>query len=58
MSRVEEDPEERVAEVTIDDLLQRPTDLPDVQRAVPLGHRFEVRRDQPVDVVGDPVGQL
>ena len=55
---VEEDPEERVAEVAVDDLLQRPADLADVQRAVPLGHRLEVRRDEPLDVVGDPVGEL
>jgi hypothetical protein len=29
-----------------------------VQGAVPLGHRLEVRADEPLDVVADPVGQL
>ena len=51
-------PKNGVAEMAVDDLLQRPADLADVQRAVPLGDRLEVRRDQPLDVVGDPVGQL
>ena len=32
--------------------------LPDVERAVPLGDGREVRPDEPVDVVADPVRQL
>ena len=57
MARVQEDPEERVAEVAIDDLLERAAGLADVERAVPLGDRREVRPDQPLDVVaGCPSG--
>ena len=55
VTRVEEDAEELVAEMAVDDLLQGPAHLADVQRAVPLGDRLEVRRDQPLDVVGGPV---
>ncbi len=55
---VQEDPEERVAEVAVDDVEQRAAGLPDVQRPVPLGDRLEVRRHQPLDVVADPVRQL
>ena len=55
---VEEDAEERVAEAAVDDRLERPAGLADVERAVPLGHGREVRPDEPLDVVADPVGQL
>ena len=58
MARVQEDPEERVAEAAIDDLLERAAGLADAQRLVPLGDRLEVRPDEPVDVVPDPVRQL
>ena len=50
---VEEDAEERVAEVAVDDRLQRAAGLADVQRPVPLGDRREVRRRRAVDVVAD-----
>ena len=36
---VQEDPEERVAEVAVDDLLERAAGLADAQRPVPLGDR-------------------
>ena len=58
MAGVEEDPEERVAEVAVDDRLERAAGLADPQRAVPLGDRREVRPDEPLDVVADPVRQL
>ena len=58
VARVEEDAEERVAEVSVDDLVERASGLADVQRAVPLGHRLEVRGDQPLHVVADPRRQL
>ena len=53
MAGVEEDAEERVAEVPVDDRLQRAAHLTDVQRPVPLGDRLEVRADEPLDVVAD-----
>ena len=43
MARVEEDAEERVAQVAVDDLLERSARLADAQRAVPLGDRLEIR---------------
>ena len=58
MARVQEDPEERVAEVAVDDRLERAAGLADVERLVPLGDRGEVRPDQPIDVVADPGRQL
>ncbi len=51
MAGVQAHAEERVAEVALDDALQLAADLTDVQRAVPLGDRHEVRRDEAVDVV-------
>ena len=44
VARVEEDAEERVAEVAVDDRLEGAAGLADVQRLVPLGDRREVRR--------------
>ena len=58
MAGVEEDPEERVAEAAVDDLLERAADLADAKRPVPLDDRLEVRADEALDVVADPVGQL
>ena len=58
MAGIEGDPEERIAQVAVDDRLQLATDLADVESAVPLGHRLEVRRHQPFDVVAGPVGEL
>ena len=58
MAGIERDPEERITQTAVDDRLQLATHLADVQRAVPLGHRLEVRRHQPLDVVGGPVGEL
>ena len=55
---VEEDPEERVAEPPVDDLLEHPARLPDAQRPVPLGDRLEIRPDEPLDVVADARRQL
>ena len=53
MAGVEEDPEERVAEVAIDDRVEHPAGLTDVEGLVPLGDGREVRRDQALHVVGD-----
>ena len=53
MPGVEEDPEERVAEMAVDDGLERAAGLADVQGAVPLGDGREVGADQALDVVGD-----
>ena len=58
VARVEEDPEERVAQAAVDDRLERAAGLADVERLVPLGDGLEVRPDEPVDVVADSVGQL
>ena len=58
MAGIEEDAEERVAEVAVDDLLEHASHLADVQRLVPLGHGGEVGHDEPLDVVVDPCGQL
>src|SRR5688572_26670633 len=58
VARVEEDPEERVAEPACDDLVERPARLADPERAVPFGDRLEVRPDEPVHVVADPGRQL
>ena len=55
MAGVEEDPEERVAEVPIDDVEERPAGLADMERGVPLGDRREVRPDETLDVVADAI---
>ena len=55
---VQEDAEERVAQATVDDLVERAARLADAQRAVPLGDRLEVRPDEPIDVVADLRRQL
>ena len=47
MPGIERDPEERIAQVAVDDGLEFATDLPDVQRAVPVGDGREVRSDEP-----------
>ena len=51
MARVQEDPEERIAESAGDDLVERAGREADVKRLVPLRDRGEVRSDQPVDVI-------
>ncbi len=57
VTRIEEDAEERVAEVALDDVVERAAGLPDAERPVPLRDRLEVRPDQPLDVVaGSPSG--
>src|SRR5205823_14774857 len=58
VARVQEDPEERVAEMAIDDRLERSTGLADVERRVPVCDRGEVRGDEPLDIVVDPWWQL
>src|SRR6187402_3946084 len=58
MPRVQEDPEEGIAEMLVDDGLERPARLTDAQRAVPRGDRREIRRDQAIDVVADLVPEL
>ena len=58
MARVEEDAEERIAEVLVDDGLQRTADLADVERLVPRGDGSEIRPDELVDVVADALWQL
>jgi hypothetical protein len=55
---VQEDPEERVTQMTVDDLMEYSTGLTDVQRLVPLRDRFEVRSDQTFHVVLDIRGKL
>ena len=55
---VEPDPEERVAEPAVDDLLEHAARLADVERLVPLRDRLEVRGDEPLDVVADAGRQL
>ena len=55
---VQEDPEERVAEPAVDDLLERPARLPDADRAIPLGDRLEIRSHELLDVVADARRQL
>ena len=58
MARVEEDPEERVAEPPLDDLVERAARLADAECAVPLGDGLEIRPDEPVDVIADSRRQL
>src|SRR5688572_14515398 len=58
VARIEEDPEERIAEPAPDDLRQRTSGLSDPERPIPLGHRLEIRTDQPLDVVTDARGKL
>src|SRR5215218_5358180 len=53
MARIEEDSEEGVAESLSDDLVQYAADLTDPQGAVPLRHRLEIWRDEPLDVIAD-----
>ena len=55
---IEKEPEEGIAQVPVDDVEQDATGLAHVQRRIPLGDRAEVRPDQPLDVVADPVRQL
>ena len=58
MAGVEEDAEERVAEVPIDDARQLAAGDADVERLVPLGDGVEVGRHEPLDVVLDAARQL
>ena len=48
---VEEDAEERVAEVAVDDLVQRAAGLPDVQRPYHSATASKYGADEPLDVV-------
>jgi hypothetical protein len=58
VTRVQEDPEERIAEPVRDDLVDGAGPLANPQRPVPLGDRLEVGADEPLDVVADSVRQL
>src|SRR5690606_38051686 len=55
---IEEEPEERVAEATEDDVVEHLALLADVERLVPLDDRLEVGPDELLDVVGDVGGEL
>src|SRR3954453_18691848 len=57
MPSIQQDPEERVVETPFDDVVERAAGLSDVQRAVPLSDRGEIRADEAVDVIADPRGQ-
>ncbi len=52
MPGVQEDSEERVAEAPVDDLLEHPALLADMERLVPLDDGLEIGGDELLDVVG------
>ena len=57
MAGIENDAEERVAQVAIDDLVEDAAGLADVQRAIPFRDGLEVRPDKSIDVIADRAGQ-
>ena len=58
VARVQEDPEERIAEPPVDDRLEVAARDADPEGPVPLDDGGEVRPDQPVDVVADRLREL
>src|SRR3954451_8315039 len=58
VSGIERNAEEVVTEMSVDDLLESAAGLSDMQCAVPLGDRREVRGDEAFDVVVCDVGQF